>query len=284
MSYWTTQVLNGLSFGAVLYLIAVGLTLIMGVMRVVNLMHGSGYLLGAYVALTVIQETGSFVLGLLAAVAAGVVVAGVVFLALQLVGNDLTRQAVLTFAFVYIIGDLSLQVFGGTTKQVPTPEWLQGSVDIGPLTYPAYRLFLLGLGALIALTIFVLERRTMFGAMVRAVADDRDMVAAVGRNPRWIAAGTFAVGMCLAFLGGALGGGVFGAYPGADIQMLVFGLVIVVLGGMGSLGGSLVAAIVVGVTATVAKVAVPELGDMSIFVLMIAVLAFRPSGLFGRPA
>lgn len=284
MSYWTSQVLNGLSFAAVLYLIAVGLTLIMGVMRVVNLMHGSGYLLGAYVALTVVKATGSFALGIVLAVLAGATTAVVVFAALQRVGNDLTRQAVLTFAFVYIIADLSLEVFGGSTQQVPLPNALNGVVDVAGLRYPAYRLVLIGAGALIALAMLIAERRTLLGAMVRAVADDRDMVSAIGRNPRWIAAGTFVLGMCLAFLGGALGGGVFGAYPGADIQFLVFGLVIVVLGGMGSLGGSLLAAVVVGVADTVTKIALPSIGDLSVFALMILVLAVRPSGLFGRPA
>jgi branched-chain amino acid transport system permease protein len=284
MTYWLTQVLNGLSFGAVLYLIAIGLTLIMGVMRVVNLMHGSGYLLGAYIALTVIKHTDSFLLGLVLAVLAGAAVALIVFVLLQRVGTDLTRQAVLTFAFVYIIADLSLEVFGGSTQQVPLPDALQGTIHLGGLTYPSYRLLLIGIVALIALAAFAVERKTLWGALVRAVADDRAMVSAIGRNPRWIALGTFVVGMCLAFLGGVLGGGVFGAYPGADVQFLVFGLVIVVLGGMGSLGGSLLAALVVGLTDTLTKVAWPSIGDLSIFALLIVVLAIRPNGLFGRPA
>lgn len=284
MTYWTTQVLNGLSFGAVLYLVAVGLTLIMGVMRVVNLMHGSGYLLGAYVALTVVKDTGSFALGIVLALLAGALVAVVVFALLRRVGTDLTRQAVLTFACVYVIADLSLEVFGGSTQQVPLPHALQGTLHLGALAYPSYRLLLIGLVAVVALAAFAIERRTLGGALVRAVADDREMVAALGRSPQRIAFGTFVIGMCLAFLGGVLGGGVFGAYPGADLQFLVFGLVIVVLGGMGSLGGSLVAALVVGLVDTLTKVAWPSIGDLSIFALLIVVLALRPNGLFGRPA
>jgi branched-chain amino acid transport system permease protein len=284
LSHDVAQVLNGLSFGAVLYLIAVGLTLIMGIMRVVNLMHGSGYLLGAYVALKVIQHTGSFALGVILALVGAVIVGTVVFLLLQGVGTDLTRQAVLTFGVVYVISDISLQVFGGTAQQVPLPGALQNAVHIGSLEYPLFRLVLIGLAALVALAALLLERRTLYGAVIRATADDPDMVSAIGRNPRWIGAATFIVGMCLAFLGGAFGGAVFGAYPGADIQFLVFALVVVVLGGMGSLGGSLIAALLVGVVDTVAKIAVPSLGDMSVFALMIIVLAFRPHGLFGRAA
>lgn len=282
MTYWTIQVLNGLSFGATLYLIAIGLTLIMGVMRVVNLMHGSGYLLGAYIALTVVKHVGNLLLGTVVALLAGALVAVVVFALLQRVGTDLNRQAVLTFSFVFIIADLSLQVFGGSTQQVPLPGALSGSLHIGSLAYPKYRLLLIGIVAVIAAIAFAIERRTLWGALVRAVADDREMVAGLGRNPRLIALGTFVIGMCLAFLGGVLGGGVYGAYPGADIQFLVFGLVIVVLGGMGSLGGSLVAALVVGIVDTLTKVAWPSIGDLSIFALLVIVLAVRPSGLFGR--
>jgi branched-chain amino acid transport system permease protein len=281
MSYWATELLNGLAFGMILYLVAVGLTVIMGVMRVVNLMHGSGYLLGAYVALTVIGLTHRFEAGALAAVAVAVPIALAVYLLLRRVGSDLTAQAVLTFAIVYVIADLTTHIFGAAPRTVPVPPALAGSVDVAGFLYPAYRLFLIGAGLLLAGVLSLVDRRTLYGALVRAVADDWDMVAALGRRPRLIAAGTFVVGVCLSFLGGALGGATFGTNPGADVQFLVFGLVVVVLGGMGSLAGSLVSAVLVGVVDSVSKAALPSLGDLSIFVLMIVVLALRPRGLFG---
>lgn len=284
MNYWLTQLLNGLSFSAILYLIAIGLTLIMGVMRVVNLMHGSGYLLGAYVALTVINKTDSFLLGIAAAILVGVAVACLIFALLQRVGTDLNRQAVLTFAFVFIIADVSLKLFGGGTLQIPIPSFLQGSVHLLGISYPVYRLAMIGIVAIVAFALFMIERKTLWGALVRAVADNRQMAAGLGRNPMFIALGTFILGIVLAFMGGVLGAGVFGAFPGADIQFLVLGLVIVVLGGMGSINGSLLAAVAVGLVSTLTKAIGPSIGDMSIFVLLITVLAFRPHGLLGRVA
>ena len=282
MSYWAAQVANGLVFAIALYLLAVGLTVAFGVLRVVNLMHGSCYLLGAYIALSATEVSHNFLVGVIIAVIAAIPVWLVLSGVLKLPGSDLKGQAVVTLALVYIIGDLALVFWGRTPQPVPTPTALRGTVDLLGSPYPIYRLFIVGLGAFVALCLYLLQRRTIFGAVVRAAADDMDILSTLGWRATRVRAWTLLFAIALALLGGAIAGGVFGVYPGADRLFLVYALVVVVLGGMGSITGSLIAALVVGVLSTVAKSAWPSAGDLSIFALVIVVLAWRPAGLLGR--
>ncbi len=281
--YWLAQVLNGVSFGMLLFFLASGLTLTLGVMRVTNLTHGSFYLAGAYIALDVVRETGSFVAGALAAAAAMCLFGAAVFGLLRLARGPL-RETLLTFGLVFIVADLSLLWWGGNPMSVSKPSLLSRPVDLGGFRYPSYRLFIIGFGAAVAAVLEFLQRRTLIGAMVRAVVDDLEMAGGVGMNARLIGGATFLTGAALAGLSGALGGAMIGVYPGADIQVLLLALVVVIIGGMGSLTGSLVGALAVGLLDTFGRVLLPEIGASLIFLLMLLTLLVRPSGLFGRGA
>jgi branched-chain amino acid transport system permease protein len=283
VSYWASQILNGLSFGMLLFLLAAGLTLTLGVMRVINLTHGSFYLLGAYVALDVVHRQSNLFVGAIAAAAAMVAFGALVFGLLRAVGADPLRQTLLTFGIVFVVADLALVRWGGSPMSVPKPSFLTGLVDIGGLTYPSYRLFIIGLGLVVALTLGFLQHYTIAGAAVRAVVDDTEMANGIGLHGPAIAIATFLTGAALAGLGGAMGGAMIGAYPGADIQVLLFALVIVIIGGMGSLGGSFVGALSVGLLDTLGRVLVPQIGASLMFLLMLLTLILRPHGLFGRP-
>jgi branched-chain amino acid transport system permease protein len=280
--YWASQILNGLSFGMLLFFLAAGLTLTLGVMRVINLTHGSMYLLGAYVALDVEAASNNFLVGAIAAAIAVAALGVLVFLLLQVVGSDPLRQTLLTFGLVFVITDLVLVRWGGAPMSVDKPRFLTGPVDIAGFVYPSYRLFIIGLGLVVAAVLGFLQRYTLVGAMVRAAADDGEMADGVGLNSPMIALGTFVAGSALAGLSGALGGAMIGAYPGADIQVLLFALVVVIVGGMGSLTGAFFSALAVGLLDTLGHVLAPQLGASLMFLLMLATLILRPSGLFGR--
>jgi branched-chain amino acid transport system permease protein len=282
VSYWAAQVLNGLSFGMLLYFLAAGLTLTLGVMRVVNLTHGSFYLLGAYVALDVMQRADDFWVAALVAALVIAVLGAFVFGLLQIVGSDPLRQTLLTFGLVFVVADLALVRWGGGPLSVAKPHFLRAPFEIGEFTYPSYRLFIIVFGTVVAVVLELLSRRTLIGAKVRAVVYDVEMAGGVGLNARAIAVLTFLTGAALAGLSGAMGGAMIGAYPGADIQVLLFALVVVIVGGMGSLTGSLAGALAVGLLDNFGRLLIPQLGASLMFLMMLITLIVRPTGLFGR--
>jgi branched-chain amino acid transport system permease protein len=281
MSYWAAQLLNGVSFGMLLFFLASGLTLTLGVQRVTNLTHGSFYLLGAYIALDTIRSTDSFVAATIVAAVLVGAVGALVFGLLQIVGTDPLRETLLTFGLVFIIADFALMYWGGDSMSLPKPQIFSGPVNIAGFQYPSYRLFIIGLGATIAVTMELIQRKTMMGATVRAVVDDLEMADGVGLNPKLIGLATFLLGAGLAGISGALGGSIIGAYPGADLEVLLYALVVVIIGGMGNLTGSFVGAMAVGVMDVFGRAIVPELGASLIFLLMLGTLIVRPAGLFG---
>ena len=281
MSYWAAQMLNGISFGMLLFLLASGLTLTLGVLRVTNLTHGSFYLLGAYIALDTIHLADSFVVATIISVLLVAVVGAVVFGLLQITGADPLRETLLTFGLVFIIADFALMYWGGDSLSLPKPKLLSGPVNIAGFQYPSYRLFIIGLGAAIAVALELMQRKTIIGATVRAVVDDLEMADGVGLNPKLIGFATFLLGAALAGISGALGGSIIGAYPGADLEVLLYALVVVIIGGMGNLTGSFVGAMAVGVMDVFGRAIVPELGASLIFLLMLGTLIVRPAGLFG---
>jgi len=284
MTYWVTQVLNGISFGMLLFFIASGLTITLGVMRVTNLTHGSFYLVGAYIALNVVRSFDSFAAGALCATLVVIVLGAIVYGLLRVVGADPLRETLLTFGLVFIIADVALLIWGGDPSSVSKPRLLSGPITIAGFSYPSYRLFIIFLGALVALIMEYIQRRTLIGAIVRAVVDDVEMSGGVGLNAKLIGGVTFLVGAGLAGLSGALGGAMIGAYPGADIEVLLYALVVVIIGGMGNLTGSLVGALAVGLLDAFGRAIVPELGASLMFLLMIATLIVKPTGLFGSRA
>ena len=277
------QLLNGITFAALLFLLASGFTLIFGLMRVVNLTHGALYLVGGYVGLSVIRSTGNFFVGVLAAA----VVIGVLGLAierglLRFVRGDVLPQVLLTIGLAFIMADLSLVIWGGDPVSIPVPDFLSGSFSVGAITYPKYRLFVVLVGAIVAVALWFLQAKTRLGAIIRAGVDDAEMVDALGINIRLVFSGVFLLGAALAGLTGVMGGAFLSLYPGADSEILLLGLVVVIIGGMGSLEGAVVGSLVVGLLDTFGKALFPELAYFTIFGPMAIMLALRPSGLFGR--
>ena len=283
MRFWVFQLLNGLSFGMLLFLLAAGLSLIFGLMRILNLAHGSYYLLGAYVALSTVQATDSLVLGALVGMAT-VVTLGVVMERLflrRLPQHEELPQALLTFGFLLVVGDVSLWIWGGTPQSLPKPEMLSASVRLGPLVFPSYRLFLIGFGAVVGTALWYLQERTRLGAMVRASVDDAEMAQGTGINVSVLSTAVFGFGAALAALGGILAGPVLGIYPGADFEVLLLAFVVVIIGGLGSLKGAFVGGVLVGCLDNFGKALFPELAYFTVFAPMAAILAVRPAGLFG---
>lgn len=283
MTFWVLQALNGISFGMLLFLLAAGLSLIFGLMRLLNLAHGSYYLLGAYVALAVVRATGSLLLAMLAGVAA-VAALGVVMERVfmrRLPPQEELPQALMTFGFLLIIGDVVLWIWGGTPQSLPKPEALSEPVRLGALAFPSYRLFLIGAGAVIGVALWLLQERTKLGAMVRAAVDDAEIARATGIDVSRLSTVVFAVGAGLAALGGILAGPVLGMYPGADFEVLLLAFVVVIIGGLGSLKGAFVGGLLVGCLDNFGKALFPELAYFTIFAPMALILAVRPTGLFG---
>ncbi len=278
------QLVNGLVLGLLLFLIAAGFSLIFGLMDVINLAHGSFLLFGGYVGLTVIRSTGNFWL----AVAVVPLVTGAVGLAIEVtvLRRTYTRghliQVLLTLGLALIAADLMRWNWGAYVESVDAPAALAGLVDFGGVfQVPLYRLAIIGFGLLLAGAMWVVLERTRLGAIVRAGVQDREMVAALGIDIDKVVAGVFALGTALAGLSGLLAAPVTSLYPGLDFDFLILALVVVVVGGMGSLKGAFWGALLVGMTDVLGKAYFPEFSLFAIFLIMAIVLLVRPQGLFG---
>ena len=279
------SILNGLTFAALLFIVASGFTLIFGLLRIVNLAHGALYLFGGLVGYSAATASGSFAVGIIAAM----LFAAVLGLALdqgllRFVRGFELRQVLLTLGIAFILNDLALVIWGGDTLTVPAPEALLGALNIGDLYYPKYRLFVLALGILVFAGLWLLLNRTRLGALIRAGVDDPETIQALGIDIRKVFMATFMLGAALAGLGGVVGGAFLTLYPSADSEILVFSLAVVIIGGRGSLAGAAVGALLVGLLNSIGQVLFPELAYFAIFGPMAALLAFRPLGLFGKTA
>lgn len=276
--------LNGLTLAAVYFLVASGLTLIFGLMRVITMAHGTSYLLGGYLGYLIARETGNWVLGALgAAVAIGVLGLIIHQVLIRRFQDDDMRVALITLGVSLIGTDVMLAVFGGTATQVPVPAETQVGVDV-PLVgeYPLIRLLILAVsvGVGVALTLFI--NRTRFGSIVRAGVDDSQMTAATGVNVRVVFAIIFLLGSALAGFAGVVGGTLFPLLPGQDGTYLLFSLVVVIVGGMGSVPGAAIGAVLVGLVSQFALVYAPTYSLVLTFALMVVVLALRPQGILGK--
>lgn len=278
------QVMNGLSFGALLFLVASGFTLVFGLMRIVNLAHGSLYLTGGYVGIVTASITGSFTLALLAGAAAAATLGVAVerFLLRRVRGDELP-EVLLTVGIAFVIADLDLAVFGGNPMSLRVPETLTGALSIGNFAYPRYRLFLIALATFIGLALYLVQQRTRAGAIMRAGVDDREMTGMMGINVDRVFAAMFVFGGALAGLAGVAAAGQLTMRPGADTDILLFALVVVIVGGLGSVKGAAVGSVLIGVIDSFARVWIPELAYFAIFAPMALVLVLRPRGLFGLP-
>ena len=277
------QILNGLTLAALLFIVASGFTLIFGLLRIVNLAHGALYLCGGYIGYSVTLGTGNFVLGLLASMLFVAFLGLVIDQGLlRFVRGFVLREVLLTLGVAFVLNDIALVIWGGDTFSVQVPAALRGAVRFAGIFYPTYRLFVLGLGIVVFIALWVLLNRTRLGALIRAGVDDAEMVEAMGINKRRVFLATSMLGASLAGLGGTIGGAFLTLYPTADSEILVFSLAIVIIGGSGSLVGAAVGALLVGMLNTIGQVMFPELAYFVIFGPMAAILAFRPLGLFGR--
>jgi branched-chain amino acid transport system permease protein len=281
--FWLIQIFNGLSYGALLFLVASGLSLIFGVMRIVNLSHGSYFLLGGYVALSVIEATGSWLLAIpVAALAIAVVGLLVERVFLRPLGATPLRQVLLTVGFAFLFQQAALDIWGGDNLDIAPPEALTQSVAVGGLFFPLYRVFMIGLAILIGVSLWLAMERTRLGAAVRATVDDAQMAAGVGIDTSRISMLVFALGAFLAAVGGVIGGAFLGIYPGLDFEILPIAFAVVIIGGMGSLTGAAIGSVVVGLADNFGKALFPEISYFTLYAPMVLILAVKPTGLFGR--
>lgn len=279
--------LNGLTLASLYFIVASGFTLVFGLMRNVNLAHGSLYLLGGYIGFIVAEKTGYWVLaigaGFAAAALAGLLLQVLVLRHMQ--GQDL-RQTMVTIGLSVVVADLLIWIFTAQVHQMEAPEWLQGPIRGIPIinAYSAYRLSLLGMGIVIGVGLWLLLNRTRVGMMIRAGVDDRAMLAAAGINVNLVFAITFALGAGLAGLGGVIGAVELSMVPGEDTRLLLASLIVVIVGGMGSVVGAAVGAVILGLAETYGLAYAPTYSVVFTFLILVLVLAFRPRGILGRAA
>jgi len=294
------QLLNGLQFGFMLFLLSAGLTLVFGVMNLINLAHGSFYMVGAYVAATVMLASGSFVLALLVAL---LVAAACGFLVEVIVLRHLYRrdhldQVLATFGLILFFNEAVRMIWGRQPLFMQLPEFLSSTVEVIPdVPYPLYRLVIIGVGLAVALGLYLLISHTRLGMRIRAGASDRSMIAALGVNIRWLYSLVFALGALLAGFAGVMAAPIFAVESGMGESILILTFVVIVIGGIGSIKGALLGALLVGLVDTLGRAFLPDLlqwlfttssansiaaslASMSIYILMAAILAFKPRGLF----
>ena len=283
MEVFVAQLLNGLVYGVLLFLIAAGLSLIFGLMNVVSLAHGSFFMLGAYFGLSIFRITGSFwwalVLAPIPVIALGVLMELLFLRPLYRRGH--LDQVLLTFGFTFVFLDLVQTLWGRIVLRLPVPDALQGTVQIGLGVFSAYRLCLIGFGFAIALLLWLFLERSRIGAMVRAGVDNAVMAAGLGANIPALFTGIFGLGVALAALGGIAAAPVIGLYPGMDSEILIPAFIVIVIGGMGSLRGAFVGSLLIGIADTFGKAYFQSIALFLIYLAMTAVLLIRPQGLFG---
>lgn len=287
--------LNGITLAGLYFLVASGFTLVFGLMRNVNLAHGAMYLLGGYVGYEVAERSGNWYLGAVAAflfvALTGAALQVLVFRRMQ--GDDL-RQTLVTIGISIVAADLMLAVWSGTTYQFSPPEWLFGATELPVITairssgaevylkYPTYRIFVLAVAIVVGILLWLFLNRTRIGMMVRAGVDDREMLDASGVNVNLVFVIIFAIGAGLAGFAGVIGGSALSIAPGEDVRYLLASLVVVIVGGMGSISGAAIGAILIGLAEQFGLAYFPTYGVVLTFVIMVVVLAVRPQGLMGR--
>lgn len=294
------QLLNGLQLGITLFLMSAGLTLIFGIMQVINLAHGSFYMIGAYVCATVAGQTGSFVLGLAAALPASAMAGMVVeFVVLRrLYKREHLDQVLATFGLIMFFNELTRIIWGRQPLYLDAPSWLSGSIELLPgLIYPVYRLAVIGVGVVVAFALWFMFSRTRLGLQIRAGASNRDMIGALGVNIKLLYTMVFGLGTLLAGLAGVMAGPILAVESGMGESILILTFVVIVIGGIGSIRGAVVGALLVGLVDTLGRAFLPTLfrlvfntatadaaaasiSSMAIYILMAAILVWKPKGLF----
>jgi branched-chain amino acid transport system permease protein len=281
--FWVVQIFNGVSYGSLLFLVGSGLSLIFGVMRIVNLSHGAYFLWGGYIALSVINATGSWALSLpVAAFAVAVIGLTMERVFLRPLGFDPLRQVLLTVGFAFLFQQAALDIWGGNNMDINPPAALTQSIVVGGIYFPLYRAFMIAIALLIGIALWLALEKTRIGAAVRATVDDAQMARGIGIDTNRISMFIFALGAFLAALGGVIGGAFLGIYPGLDFEILPLAFAVVIIGGMGSLGGAAIGALLVGLADNFGKALFPEASYFTLYAPMVLILAIKPTGLFGR--
>jgi Branched-chain amino acid ABC-type transport system, permease components len=283
MSLWLTLAVNSIALGGLLFLLSAGFSLIFGLMRIPNLMHGSFFMLGAYFGVSLLALGVNFWLAALASGAAMAVIGGVIerFLLRRLEGQILP-QVLLTLGLGFIIADVCLMVWTGDPWQPATPTHLQGAVQVAGLFFPLFRLVIVGVAVVIAIALWLMVDRTRLGAMIRAGVDDAPIARVVGIKVSQLFTLVFALGAALAAFAGVMGAPYLSVYPGLDFEMLPLALIVVILGGTGSLLGALVGSFLIGFLYNFGQAMFPDLAYVILFLPMLLVLVLRPQGLFGK--
>jgi branched-chain amino acid transport system permease protein len=278
------QAINGISLGALLFLLASGFTLTFGLMRVVNMAYGAYYLLGGYIGLSIVRAGGSFELAILGG-GLSIVLLGFLIdrFLIRATGNNHLAQVLLTVGVAFVIGEVCLAIWGGDSLKIPLPPYLRGSIVLpGDLYYPKFRFALIVFGMLAALSLWLLYHKTQIGAVVRAGVDDREMVNATGINIDRLFVLVSALGSFLAGVAGVIGGAFLTLNPGAEWDILVLALVVVIIGGLGSLEGAILGSIIVGLLDAYGRWLLPEFSYFVLFGPMAVLLLFRVTGIFGK--
>jgi branched-chain amino acid transport system permease protein len=285
MNFWIIQGLNGLAFGSLLFILASGFSLIFGLMRIVNLSHGAYFMLGAYVGLSAIEAGVNFWIAILIGGGAICILGTVIerFILRRLNGQPLA-QVLVTLGIAFIIADTCVWIWTGDPRPLPMPRELAGAFRVSNLAFPIYRLFVIGVAFALAAALWFLIERSRLGAMIRAGVDDLPMARAMGIRTSLLFSVVFCLGSALAGAGGVLAGPILSVYPGLDSDMLPLALVVVILGGVGSLLGAFVGSLIIGFIYSYGQALFPDLAYVILFLPMVLVLTLRPTGLFGRQA
>ena len=282
MQFWVVQTLNSFALGGLLFMLSSGFALIFGLMRIANLTHGSLFMVGAYVAATSMRHgSGLFVAACVAALTMAVVGGVIERVLLRRLSGNSQGQVLATLGISFFVADFCLIVWGGDPIPINTPAMFQESLKFFGFSFPTYRAVVVVIAIVVGGMLYWLIEKTRLGAMIRAGVDDMQMARASGIRVSRLFTIVFSLGALLAGLGGAIGGPIFSAYPGLDADMLPLALIVVILGGIGSLAGTFVASFIIGFIYTFGSALIPDLANVILFLPMVIVIAFRPSGLFG---
>lgn len=283
MSFWLIQSLNSLALGGVLFTLAAGFSLIFGLMRIANLSHGAYFMFGAYLGLALLDRGYNFGVAVLGAGLGVGLLGGIVerVVLRRLAGNSLS-QVLATLGVAFVIADSCLWLWGGDPRPVSAPVMFSGGAHLFGLTFPFYRLAVVGFSVVIGAVLWLLLDKTHLGVMIRASVDDRQMAQGIGVPASRLFTLVFCLGAALAGMGGVIASPILSVYPGLDADMLPLALVVVILGGLGSLPGAFVGSFVIGFIYSFGQVLFPDLAYIILFLPMVVILALRPRGLFGR--
>ncbi len=285
MQFWVIQTLNSVALGGLLFLLSSGFSLIFGLLRIPNLAHGALFMLGAYLGATLLNDGVQFWLAaLLSALAVGLLGTGMERVLLRRLAGNEQGQVLVTLGIAFIIADLCLVAFGGDPMPLAAPSAVRAPLRWAGYAFPTYRLVVLGIALCAVVLLVLLMDRTRLGAMIRAGVEDRMMARAVGIRVSLLSTAVFFLGAAMAGFGGVIGGPILSAYPGLDNDMLPLALIVVILGGIGSLLGALVGSFIIGFIYNFGTALFPDFAYVVLFLPMVLALVFKPEGLFGRPA